>query len=163
MGKELKDVIHFYLGCDIEINVYGKDRVATLMGIDPQYYHLKMPGDMAPTTYFNGKYVIKPILRQLSDITEEELRELICLRYFENRDIFEQTLGRIERREEYKMTTRFGTSIPFSTFDKEGKHQMTGTFSSSSLNPYQLQYLFKQGFDLFGLLESGQAISPTNK
>jgi hypothetical protein len=74
MAKELNNYLHLYLGYDVsvQIEVYGKIRFALLTGINNDYYFLHVDGDMSSTSYYRGKYSVKPILRPLSDMTEEE-------------------------------------------------------------------------------------------
>jgi len=66
-NKNIKDYLHLYLGCGIWSDAI-QEHVGTLYGIFGNKIHLKVRGvDYTPTI---GQY--KPILRQLSDITEEE-------------------------------------------------------------------------------------------
>lgn len=139
---QFKDIAHLYLGCSITDG--------------------KSVTDMSAHMFLYGNRIerYKPILRPLSDMTEDELMECVILFYGNrNRDIATQKLRRIKKNVEPKMVTKFGTSIPYSVFGDNDKHIMTGTLSSGSLNGEQFLYILKQGFDLFGLIESGQAIN----
>lgn len=126
MKTELKDIMHFYIGCEVEIEIYGKLRNCLLDGINKDYYFLIIPGDKAATSYFKGKYSIKPILRPLSDMTDKEAADI------------------------------------FNMDDWLFINQKKGiTHLDFALPPQTFIYLLKQGFDLFGLIESGQAIDAT--
>jgi hypothetical protein len=101
----------------------------------------------------------KPILRPLSSMTEEEFTEVVFLFYGkENRDIVTQKFSKVERYTELKHSTKFGTSIPYKCFDFEGNPILMATFSNK-MNPEQFVYCLSIGLDLFGLIESGEAIT----
>lgn len=116
MENNIKDYINLYVGqkaydtfndCEVEItnsniNMYGND-------IDQ----------------------LKPILRPLSDMTEEEI-EYIAI---------ELKAGK--------------WNAP------DLKHMPDIAFTQNHLKPEIFLYLLKQGFDLFGLIESGLAINKT--
>lgn len=73
MAKELKDYLHLYLGCKIMITdpKDGEAKERALVGIDNTFTN--------PVRCINGEYVsafdftdVKPILRPLESMTEEE-------------------------------------------------------------------------------------------
>lgn len=103
---KLKDVIHLYLGC--EVKVPGGKIILT--------------SEVLATWDFKH-HGLKPILRPLSNITNEEGR---------------LTFGSIE----------FMLIKNINDIDKFKSHQFL--------------YLLSKHFDLFGLIESGQAINKTN-
>lgn len=109
-------------------------------------------------THFIHPQYFKPLLRPLSDMTEEEMKELLCLDFAPSDDVFRNmvTEFKFDVNEPQRRTKR-GTGVGFSVF-KDGSHYMSGTLSFVDLNPHQFVYLLKLGFDLFGLIEAGLAI-----
>lgn len=73
MEKKLSDVLHMYLGCEVFIKKpkTRKPKIWTLVGVDNTFEN--------PVRCSNGEYLcacsfndVKPLLRPLSDMTEEE-------------------------------------------------------------------------------------------
>jgi len=140
---QLKDVIHFYLGCELYWVFLNETSVLDVSLLKDLQNHL---------------HQIKPILRRLDSMTEEELKECVILSYFErNRDIISQCFDEVIISTDNRNKKLHGTAIPYTLF-KDGKHFMTATLSENHLNPEQFLYLLKQGFDLFNLIDSNQAI-----
>jgi hypothetical protein len=72
---ELKYVLHLYIGCEIEIT-QGSDKMKkTLKGFVLNADGSYTCWDSHDTGYGNLAFGIKPILRPLSDMTEEEKNE----------------------------------------------------------------------------------------
>lgn len=131
MKTELKDVLHLYLGCQVQTNyrreTTGGSPMKKLKGT-LQEIDLYMPDkcgvlleDQSDKTHYSNLDIktVKPILRPLSDMTEKEwLKEMP---------------DRPALKPGYELN-----------------------FSATQFN-----WLLKQGFDLFGLIESGQAIDKT--
>lgn len=107
MKVELKDVLHFYVGCRI---VYSDE---------PQNQNHKLTLEVLAKKMFG--HSIKPILRPLSDMTELESNYLACI------------------------------------FPMPNNHN----WNREKWNMQEFLYLLKQGFDLFGLIESEQAFDKT--
>lgn len=98
---QLKDVIQYYIGCRVLIDdkEYGTLRGGTFVpnSIDQIYYDIqtdKMKEDEEDEDFsmpYNDdtgpKCRIKPLLRRLEDMTEEEIKESVLLNWAENRDI----------------------------------------------------------------------------
>lgn len=170
MEKKIEDYLHLYLGCDAEF-LYKQHFVESAENgnkvIDPdfvrEHFEEKKIQKLDKVNFFlwNPAY-IKPILRPLSDMTEDEFREVIALKFgveeSDSREVFNQMIFKIQRTREVKQAAKFGTSIPYNAFNKDGKHYMSGTFSQNSINPDQFIFLLSKSFDLFGLIESGLAI-----
>jgi len=118
----LKDVLHFYLGCDIR-SIGGAD-LGQLVGVGLTQVIVCPKDKFDPRTTLM-EYV-KPILRRLSDMTEEEMNE--C-----------------------------GNMI----YDFSGEPELNKwewyNFEVC-LAPLQFSWLVKKGFDLFGLIDSNQAV-----
>lgn len=124
MKIELKDVIHFYLGCDALI-ISHDEWIGKIISVDSAGGCTVVLRNDKTRHQFSGTVDgCKPILRPLSDMTEEESK----------------ILG------EFSSTD---TVIPCPHFNNihKVKHGL------------QLVYLLKQGFDLFDLISTGQAIS----
>jgi len=176
--KDIKDYLHFYLGCEIvtpdgigwlasvsrdrrkmdglllstRINVdfktirltensidgYDKKRNHGAYLIDAEsYVGINAPAGTPPEFTMPGG--CKPILRPLSDMTEEEINE--CWKLLEWSEM-------IKNNRRYKLNEEFHDS-------DEGRE--CGWFSFLKILPY----LLSKHFDLFGLIESGLAIDKT--
>lgn len=148
----LKDVLHFYLGCEVENMPYlpndGKKVIGKLVGINHKYgtaliQNYSIDGEPWGDIF---KYPIvgsKPLLRPLSDMTKPEATELIKLSEF----------GLPIK--EIITITALGVYFSYGSFEMDRKL----TMSFDELHPAQFQWLLKNSFDLFSLIESGQAIS----
>ena len=131
MKTELKEVIHLYLGCDAIIGKQSgqenaKHLIGTLVGYDTKnkgtctfiYY------DKGVSTTCITPTSIKPILRPISDMTQEESK-------------IYHSLNKL-----YPASPVHHIMVEHATFE---------TFA----------WLLKKQFDLFELIESGQAIDKT--
>lgn len=147
---ELINVLHYYLGCEVMLQLQH-DKPAWRDIMTTEYLH----------RYGGREDWMKPILRPLSALTDEEFKEAVLLHWGVSRDIIEQLVKTIKRNPEVKQYAKYGTAIPYSAFKENGDHYMTGTLSTNSLNPETFNYLLKLGVDLFHLIESGQAIDRT--
>src|SRR5690349_13686827 len=96
---DLKDVLHFY-GIDAEVMtpdgrgsilvIYPKAIEVCLNIIEyKQVMKGRKGGGEMHYKYFYDQ--IKPILRRLSDMTEEEMKELLIIWFHPSEDIFKQT------------------------------------------------------------------------
>lgn len=129
---ELKDVLHFYIGAEIEVE-YGYDNEKTIgiltgfrsaagWEIWPYRRH-QMVKEHHPYKIVRTD-LLKPILRHLRDMTMEEKK-----------------------------------AIGFDVYQVlRGAGKFNGEFRSIDWTTYQTMYLIKQKFDLFELIESGHAI-----
>jgi hypothetical protein len=74
MDKNIKDYLHFYLGCMCEGSpIKAKSFHAQLQQIDVNGYCIL--ADMSLTRHLSSAFV-KPILRPFTDITDEEIDEV---------------------------------------------------------------------------------------
>lgn len=150
---ELKDVVHFYIGQNV-MRPDGKT-ILPIFGVEGSLI-VHREGDELTYSGITG---CKPILRPISEMAYYEMKELHCLWYGLSRDIYEQTFDKIEFGvADLKRHITQGNGVRYSTF-KDGKHIQTGTLSFERLNRFQFQYLLKQGFDLFDLIENGVALN----
>jgi hypothetical protein len=147
---QLKDILHYYLGCEVEYDgiLNGKElRSEALANKHDVFYIPKVTaqegkkngflkevrynksgfavcyvGNKAKKGYWGNGVNIKLVLRPLSDMTEEE-------------------------KKEYEATRVFVRATPV--------HQV----GNMQWTPATFHYLLSKHFDLFGLIDSGQAIS----
>lgn len=150
---KLIDVIHLYIGCFVEID--GKEYGRLIGGdyvpneVNNIYHNIEIDAPEEESGKFIMPYNdnpdtplrVKPILRPLSDMTEKEARQ--C----------------------WKISNPL-VSYRFSGFDGQSRSIFykngNGNNGSEVLNkPSQFVYLLSKRFDLFGLIESGQAINKT--
>ncbi len=142
-GIQLKDVIHFYLGCEClcekETLHEGWRCFLTDYEIQENYC---------------GRLNIKLLLRPLADIMNTEAF-VIYKKYFD-KEMAEDWSGDTGSAYFNPKKVRVNSSHAIRIFN--GEDYETGDFMKViSLVPY----LLKQGFDLFGLIESNQAIDKT--
>lgn len=127
----LKDVMHFYLGCSIQRSglhpeIYLITGVRKTESHADGYTVFVLDADNQEDAFPLDEYV-KLLVRPLSSMTEEEKAHIGF--------------------DAYKVLRSSGKLPAF----QEGK-----IWAAT-----QTHYLIKQGFDLFGLIESGQAIDST--
>jgi len=79
---------------------------------------------------YGGK-VVRAILRRLGDITEEDKRSVIALRY--------------------------GFDVVARYTDAMANKQYLSLITDGAYSPAQFDYLLSKGYDLFNLIESGEA------
>ena len=75
MKIELKDVLHLYIGCDCKIRPFDIEHDARFLGLIYPFVYVQTNGDHAPTKYRIDKVNFKPVLRSLSNMTEDEAVE----------------------------------------------------------------------------------------
>lgn len=138
---ELKSVLHLYIGCKIQShphfipNKREKTEVPGVCILTPD-----LLADLL-NEIFPGSigYTWKPIIRKLESITEEEIYDfvkliepIVCDAYLSCCDIL------------------------FSYYRGGERHD--SCFNLLWCDPSQFAFLLSKGFDLFGLIDSGQAI-----
>lgn len=133
--KDLKDYLHLYVStsCQFKERKSGSMFTRKLEATDIDHF-------------FQEEFYIfiKPVLRSLSDMTEEEAKEMANL-YFKDCDMSKVVVGKTSYGD---VTISYYSS--FDCFNIDGKH----TFK-------QTAYLLKRGFDLFGLIDDDLAIDKT--
>lgn len=141
--KKIEDYLHLYLGCDCLFNPYSdKKEHEWVAKMTTQDLHR-----------FGGRLDwMKPILRQLSDMTEDEKTWFVKdggdldPRFIINEFHFEE---KHDRMKQY-----YFDALTVADEDMD-KRLGPGWYFMA------IQYLLKQGFDLFGLIEAGLAIDKT--
>lgn len=151
---KFKDVAHFYLGCKMQ------DNESLVTGRLTAVYNDISIAVNDEVDYYPFEY--KPLLRPLSDITDEEKREVYKLIF--NRE-FPKT-GQIYWRADQSLTAE-PRWILMTGVDRVGI-EMNGTvWADCDLHHYKhnqhaiTTYLLSMHFDLFGLIESGEAVELT--
>lgn len=105
----LKDVIHLYIGCEVKKSNKTEDDIVDTYALTPE------------VLWYAIEQEDKPLLRPLSDMTDEETRQYKNIR------------------------------IKFYSDNECEK------------NAARFQWLLSRHFDLFGLIESGQALDKTKE
>ncbi len=151
MTVRVADCLHLYLGCE----VMEEENKGTLYAIG------KLGGDgktrvmvdcSSNQSYWTSIDNVKPILRPLSDLTEEEIFEL-----FKAHGLSKD--ARFIRGKADGITGNF-IQIEYSINGEMGNDYLhINEFGRLSALGYT--YLLKQKFDLFGLIESGAAVEKT--
>jgi hypothetical protein len=143
MKKELKGYIHFYIGSKVLVDdtLYGKRFVAILEGIyaTDDEGQIEVSVSVRPESGGGKHYfpvtLCKPILRPLSDMTEEEAAE-----------IFDKSWP-IDIRKIMSYSYKHGVIL--------------NCINDNVYDPMFIVQLLKKGFDIFGLIEAGIAIDKT--
>lgn len=162
--KELKDYLHYYLGCD-SINLINGYK-AKLLGIDTAY---DMPCKIIQEigTFWIKYEEIKPILRRIEDITEEELLSIVQLCYvniFKMQGSFERiqhvyedgSAGIICYDSDPPNNQEFRIGL---TIEMERGIELSIDSSKMMLPVFDLQlHLYKLNIDLHGLIDANLAI-----
>lgn len=140
---EVKDVLHLYLGCECAVDY--RDREGEGMMID-RISGVYEDGSAAISNgYIEPISKLKPILRPLSDMTEDEAVELANIHKY---DIPDDDGVREEL---------------INVYSDEGELHLGKPYLPIGMYKEGMLWLLKQHFDLFSLIESGQAIDKTNQ
>lgn len=127
---ELKDYLHYYLNCRVKVaneRYIDGGYIGTILGVT----ETQLLVDTGSSDGWEDIKYCAPILRPLSDITDEEKIEMFDA---ECSDVSRITTikKKIKFVDEWLLSQRFGSA--------------------------SFHYLLKQGFDLFSLIENGLAI-----
>lgn len=133
--KKIEDYLHLYIGCETN---FGK-----LVAID--YYSNYAVCLIENRLEAGDLKECKPILRPLSDMTEEEAKKLLTIRYH-------------HPGQEPIYQRHSSLCIDFKFYYSETKFSET-QLDYDCLDAFSVHYLISIGIDLFGLIESGFAIS----
>lgn len=151
MEKQLKDYLHLYLGCTVEIDdshvgkggLIKSARKGTFLGFADGNRISCRIGFRAGPEGRVSVFFIKPILRPLNTITPFEAAELVELHCPNAKSI--------------KIN---GTEIEF-TVTTESEVERTCYIDLGYGDPVAFKYLLSKHFDLFGLIDAGLAIDAT--
>lgn len=168
MSKDIKNYLHLYLRSELLCRVKRKNDTDYYIGKLCEVTYKSNHGDWAKFWFDNVITVtsstwetsssnnhwfflnedsITPILRPLSDMTEEESERLLREHNFYSRHT-------IMHPEFYRGAIHF--KVIYS-----GQHRRWPKKIRPHETPEMVLYLLKQGFDLFGLIENGLAIDKT--
>lgn len=165
---ELKDVLHFYIGCECIVSNKIDSVVCKVINVSYNGTGAYCSGKTKDGRLFNyyGISNIKPILRPLSDMTEEEAIKL-CSVYspeaFGDYRFSKWVAVRDEANFCYNVTNK-KSDMSFSV-DIEEMHIKvyeggSDTYPSIEKHTYFTEYLC-MGFDIFGLISKNLAIDKT--
>lgn len=169
MNKDIKDYLHLYLGCEVIIKPADDDRrIGLFIGYADEHRlsaRIKFRSN-TPEGRVNLLF-LKPILRPLSDMTDEEVLELCKVASPEIFGDYRFSKWKAERspHEICHWTVSNKNSLDwFNVSSADGDvdiYGKDGEFDPTNIDSnYRFWYL-KKGFDLFGLIESGLAINKT--
>lgn len=143
---ELKDVIHLYLGCQcVTDGQLEEEHIAKMVGIcydevqilnEYHNQHGECPIDR-----------VKPILRSLSSMTEEDA---LVVAQMESDIFLFIEIARISKQ-----------AIGFEFEYSSSRRRRGRTVLFDSLSPNQFAYLLSKGYDLFDLIPRNLAIDST--
>ncbi len=163
MKYQIKDVIHFYFGQDVDISgtEYGKIEIeknrlkyVKLKGISTISGEVRAQLETNLKQHNDGLMyldisVIKLLLRPLYDMTDEEGKYCAILLWYKDEEEFNKESIIIQARQ-----------------IKRAIIDIQDNYGGISLASYKIgfelfTYLLKQGFDLFGLIQTNQVIDKT--
>ena len=140
-SKKIEDYLHLYYGAEFRITWVANTRrpyryAPSFISAGNIYRILKCISDPK-------YYSFKMFLRPLSDMTEEEMKEIVLINY--------------NMRNTLQTANLIGYKIQFigSGFKSEGEIDLL------NCNAETFKYLLSKSFDLFNLIESGLAIDKT--
>lgn len=140
MTKDIKDYLHLYLGCECFNHL-------RLLGVEGNAAYVSHPATGRMVKDIN---YLKPILRPLSDITEEEARVILPDMQTEDKLI------------EWGYYNEYSDGNVFYQYLKKAEDERLSSIIEDSLGvPEHWLFLLSKGFDLFGLIEAGLAINKT--
>lgn len=75
MSKEINEYLSFYIGCQVEYGHEGAKKIGKLIGkVMPWGWQVEQDRPLRPPLNVTGD-LLKPIIRSLEDISEEECNE----------------------------------------------------------------------------------------
>ena len=139
MSKDIKDYLHLYLGCEFE-TPKGSMKLCQWKAVGQVQAHREIDF----TFHWFDASEVKPILRPLSDMTDEEKIGLTSIfGWYHN---FSDDVGRCDQIESLFANNGFWNKV---------------TNISGATWAKVTTILLKQGFDIFGLIEEELAIDKT--
>ncbi len=173
---KVKDVIHLYLGCDLKHSFPDKSYEEGIIVLTGSKLSQITDPETQEDKYWTSMKWYKPILRPLSDMTEEEAEEIMrhVLTDPQTGEYIPDDLGlEVIPNDggnmvdpDCRVVIDFGYSC-FSgqlSFHDDGRitlREDDGEVREFGSTAMIITYLLKQQFDLFGLIASNQAIDKT--
>lgn len=174
MDKKIEDYLHLYIGCQVAEDYSGKGS-GKLIGVDL----FNRQAIVKHNTIWPFDFLeVKPILRPLFDMTEDEAVQLLQVLFQSPSDVLNEikpdeiSLDLVLNDDGLLVDDNCAVVLDFSCRCYEGQ---LGILKDGSLSlfddsgkpdrlsnmPEGFRYLLTQQFDLFNLIESGLAISKT--
>lgn len=161
--RNIKDFLHLYLGCEVEnypykkyegIETQPKRMIGLLVGVIGEYAHIQNKDVFGKDWDIIKEPIadVKPLLRPLSSMTEEEAIELVKLSEWES-------YGDHPHIRNYKTYKNNFDHLVVSW--GEGLREKNIPENKKVFAPNEFQFLLSKHFDLFNLIESGLAIDKT--
>jgi len=147
MEKKLKDYLHLYMGCECLLKMEENNKKLNIRVLRSlPFLFGELHAEFGGNTGF-PICDVKPILRPLSDMTEEEFEGLREITGYPNHNAtFEGAEGKHIRYRYGKKSTVNGFKTSLNT---------------DQMRPDMLVFLLSKHFDLLGLIESGLAADKT--
>lgn len=155
MKKLTPQIAAMYLGTNCQYkDEDGNEMIAPLLTINLQGYAKFVDPEFDEWIELKD---VKPILRQLQDMSEDEARELFVNKWPEKeyQERFSNVLIGLLNEKDNSRPVRFDFK---SNADSEPMRNNLGTLSFNSFSPNQWLWLISKFFDPFGLIASGKAI-----
>ena len=148
MGMNLRDYIQHYIHCDFYLTQRDiKTKITNYwptQSIDDEFcvgYGLDGVNGVEDIRY------MKPILRKLENITDEEIKELIGW------DKMRQLYVDVSFEKQ-----QYGVSVYYKVNTEHGPYPQSYDIHFGNPTPYETIFLLSKGFDLFGLIKLDGAI-----
>ena len=126
--KTLENILHLYLDCDVMVDLTMR---AKLIGYQNGYCVIQYYGDSSGYTMHNQFNIIKPILRPLDSMTEEEAKDI------------------------------WDKCMPNGGYKHNHKDRLLCSTHTVVIASPLFPELLSKSFDLFGLIDSGLALDAT--
>ncbi len=169
---KFSEVAHLYLGCELIGSYRLEPRKGYLTGItnggeDVEIQFFEEDGiNVFESPEHNTVDEIKPILRPLSDMKIEEGAWCLKETYFSHveypiKDFYLEFVG--EKQNNPRIQINNDWFYNDLTFGNNGSIWSTRDVipANTKIKATVFSYLLKQGFDLFGLIENGEALDKT--
>jgi len=156
MSKKIEDYLPYYIGQDCMIGDY-KGKIQSVGSKEIDFMCVVSGTNQDEESGFYGEdeendvkpEMVKPILRPLSDMTEEEAKEVV------NRQFKSWSIPIYEGHSSLCIDVKF-------QIDVGNKFNHT-QIDYDRISPDAFHYLLKQGFDLFNLIPAGLAVDKTKE
>lgn len=146
---KLKDYLHYYMGC--KVITADDNEQANLVGVSDDNAHLVHDGTGSyGTCDISG---VKPILRRLEDMTEEDLKEMIT-----KLSLIDLSNCEFEFEQFWVNAIRKGVVVDCLSIEMNGQIDMMHYTHATNPQAEAFHYLLSKGFDLFGLIDAGLAV-----
>lgn len=147
--KLTPNLLALYLGCKVKCD---DGRIRILTGIcqasdSSTSFRIQTRMDDKSNVYWQDIDMISLLLRKLEDMTEEEARECLEMKY---------NIGQGIRIDERRDSGYWYQHLGFDGTPINGRQFIY--FIQLTESPKQVAYLLSKSFDLFGLIESSEAI-----